>query len=155
MDPETPNSGGGKSMLVDDLPPAAVDNVLEVAGADSGTSLFLPIELRQLGGALGRDQPGAGAMSRVDGNFLAVTGGLALPEFMAQTLVDSTRVMAALAPWSRGRRLLSFTPEQVDTSSAYDKPTLEKLMRVRTSVDPDGVLLANHEIRTQSGAARD
>ncbi|MDP9844377.1 FAD/FMN-containing dehydrogenase [Streptosporangium lutulentum] len=146
LDPERPTPGGGRSSLLDELPPAAVDRLIEVAGADSGNSLFMKAELRQLGGALGRSQPGAGATARLDGRFQLITGGMMVGELAERTVADCERVVTAMAPYSRGRQYLNFQEEPVDPSTGYDAPTWEELLRIRKAVDPGGLFQANHEI---------
>lgn len=146
MDPEQPTPGGGRSSLLDDLPPAAVDRLVEVAGADSGSSLFMAAELRQLGGALGRPQPGAGALGKLDGRYQLITGGMMVGELAEQTVADCERVIDAMAPYSRGRQYLNFQEEPVDPSTGYDAPAWQELLRIRTALDPNGLFQANHEI---------
>ncbi|TYC05149.1 FAD-binding oxidoreductase [Micromonospora sp. WP24] len=146
MDPEQPTPGGGRSALLDELPSEAVDRLVETAGPDSGTSLFLAAELRQLGGALGRVQPGAGALARLDGQFQLITGGMMLGEQAKQTIVDGERVVDALASWSRGRQYLNFQEEQVDPATGFEATDWAALRRIREAVDPGGLFQANHEI---------
>jgi hypothetical protein len=146
MDPEEPTPGGGRSSLLDELPPDAVDRMVEVAGADSGSSLFLAAELRQLGGALARPQPGAGALSKLDGRFGLITGGMMVGELAKQTVADCERVVDAMAPYSRGRQYLNFQEEPVDPSTGYDTSAWEALLRIRKAIDPSGLFQANHEI---------
>ena len=58
MDPEQPVPGRrATAMLLDDLPAAAIDALVAAAGPGSGSPL-LSVEVRQLGGALGK--PGGG-----------------------------------------------------------------------------------------------
>jgi FAD/FMN-containing dehydrogenase len=147
MDPEQPTPGGGRSALLDDLPPSAVDRLVEVSGADSGSSLFLAAELRQFGGALGRPQPGAGALAKLDGRYQLIAGGMMMGELAKQTIADCERVITAMTPYSRGRQYLNFQEERVDPSTGFDPSTWQELLRIRTSVDPNGLFQANHEIR--------
>ena len=51
MDPEDPVPFAQGGQLLDELPPAAIDAIVEAAGPGSGSPL-LSLELRQLGGAL-------------------------------------------------------------------------------------------------------
>jgi FAD/FMN-containing dehydrogenase len=146
MDPEQPTPGGGHSALLDELPPSAVDRLVEVSGVDSGSSLFLKAELRQLGGALGRSRRGAGAVTKLDGRFQLITGGIMVGELAKQTVADCERVVDAMAPYSRGRQYLNFQEEPVDPSTGYDASAWERLLRIRKAVDPAGVFQANHEI---------
>jgi FAD/FMN-containing dehydrogenase len=146
MDPEQPTPGGGHSALLDELPPSAVDRLVEVSGVDSGSSLFLKAELRQLGGALGRSRPGAGAVTKLDGRFQLIAGGMMVGELAKQTVADCERVVDAMAPYSRGRQYLNFQEEPVDPSTGYDASAWERLLRIRKAVDPAGLFQANHEI---------
>ncbi|GAB2808063.1 FAD-binding oxidoreductase [Actinoallomurus bryophytorum] len=146
MDPEQPTPGGGRSSLLDEFPQAAVDRLVEVAGADSGSSLFLGAELRQLGGALGRPHPGAGALAKLDGRYQLIAGGMMVGESAKQTIADCERVVDAMAPYSRGRQYLNFQEEPVDPSTGFDTSAWQELLRIRTAVDPDGLFQANHEI---------
>jgi FAD/FMN-containing dehydrogenase len=146
MDPEQPTPGGGRSALLDGLPSAAVDRLVEAAGADSGSSLFLAAELRQLGGALGRPQPGAGALPKLDGGYQLITGGMMMGELAEQTIADCERVITTMAPYSRGRQYLNFQEEPVDPSTGFDTSAWQELLRIRRAVDPNGLFQANHEI---------
>jgi hypothetical protein len=129
------------------LPDEAVDAFLAEVGPGS-TSSLLAAELRQLGGALGRRHPGAGALPRLDaayaGFFVAIA---ATPEMAAQGQADAQRLVGALAPWSSGRTLLNFAEGRVDTRTAFGKGSWARLRTIRSMVDPDGVFVANHPIR--------
>jgi hypothetical protein len=145
MDPEQPTPGGGRSGLLDALPPTAVDQLLDLTGADSGTSLRV-VELRQLGGALGRVPEGAGAIGRIDGAFQLMAAGLLLGDAARQTIADAERVVGTLAPWSRNREHLNFQEKPVNPARGYDPAAWAQLVRIRRAVDPGGLFQANHEI---------
>jgi hypothetical protein len=61
MDPEHPVPATGDGMLLQKLPPEAIDEIIRTAGADSSSPL-VSLEVRQLGGELGRAQPRNGAL---------------------------------------------------------------------------------------------
>jgi NADP-dependent 3-hydroxy acid dehydrogenase YdfG len=117
-----------------------------VSGIGSGSSLFMKAELRQLGGALGRSRPGAGAVAKLDGRFQLITGGMMVGEMAKRTVVDCERVVGAMAPYSRGREYLNFQEEPVDLSTGYDTSAWEALLRIRKAIDPNGLFQADHEI---------
>ncbi|SNQ46754.1 Mitomycin radical oxidase [Frankia canadensis] len=147
MDPEGPTPVVSGSRMLAALPPAAIGAILDTAGPDSGTSLPVPAELRQLGGALGRPAPGAGALSMVDGAFLLFTCGIAAsPETAAHGLADTRRVTDALAPFASGREYLNFVDQPADAATGYDPATWARLRAIRASVDPDGLFVANHPV---------
>jgi hypothetical protein len=144
--PEIPEPFRGRQLVIIDGAVAAIDRLVEVSGVDSGSSLFLAAELRQLGGALGRPQPGAGAVASLDGQFQLITGGLMVGELAERTVADCERVVDALAPYSRGRQYLNFQEEPVDPSTGFDATTWAALQRIRQATDPTGLFQANHEI---------
>ena len=57
MDPPEPVPYWGDSILIGELPAAAIDSLLEAVGPGSGSQL-LSVELRHCGGALSRTSPG-------------------------------------------------------------------------------------------------
>jgi hypothetical protein len=146
LDPEQPTPGWGRGMLLDELPPAAVDRVIDVAGPDSGNDLPLAIEIRHLGGALSRPHATGGALSAIDGQFLLVSGGMVIGDRAKPTIALIDRVTGAFGDWSRGREYLNFREERTDPAAAYDAATLERLRSVRSAVDPAGLFQANHEL---------
>src|SRR5215210_5865200 len=74
-DPEGNTPGVGDGSMLDSLPDEAIASLVDVAGPGSG-SPFISVELRQLGGALGRPAPGAGAASHLEGAFQLFSVGL-------------------------------------------------------------------------------
>lgn len=139
MEPEGPTPGVSHSSMLTSLPPAGVDALLEVAGPDSGTSLLLSAELRQLGGALGRPHPGAGALPQLEGQFALFSGTLAFDaEAAVRGDAEARRTVDALAPWSGGYHL----------NRAEDR-----LRSIRAAVDPDGLFVANHPVPASDRAS--
>jgi FAD/FMN-containing dehydrogenase len=147
MDPEGPSPAFSTSAMLGALPDAAVDALIGAAGPDSGSSLLVAAELRQLGGALGRPHPGAGALPMLDGEFLAFACGIPVdPEVAARGHADCERLRAALAPWDNGGAYLNFVESAMDTSAAYAPEAWRRLRAIRAAADPDGLFVANHVI---------
>ncbi|MGY1722175.1 FAD-binding oxidoreductase [Blastococcus sp. SYSU DS0533] len=146
MDPEAPTPGISADALLGPLSAAAIDRLLEVAGAGAADAPPM-IELRQLGGALGRPAPGAGVLPQLDGRFALFTGGLAFtPEMSADSERRTTGVVRAMAPWANGRRYLNFSESRVDVRQGYREQDWQRLRAVREQVDPLGVIVANHAV---------
>ncbi len=82
MDPEGSGSGFGGSAMLTELPETGIDAFLGAVGDRSTTSLMMA-ELRQLGGALARPAAGGGAVSHLDGQFLAFGTGMVFNPEMA------------------------------------------------------------------------
>jgi hypothetical protein len=138
--------------LLDDLPPAAVDGVVEAAGPGSGTSL-LSLELRMLGGALSEAPPDAGAIARIDQTFLTLGVGMIMDPAMAPTInADLERVCDALEPWDSGVKYANFVDVPIDTRTCYPPETFERLQEIKAEYDPDDLFRANHAIPCPAAA---
>jgi FAD/FMN-containing dehydrogenase len=146
MDPEGPTPGVTGSAMLAGLPEPALQAYLALTGPESGSTL-LSAELRQLGGALGRPAEGAGALPMLEGEFVLFAVAIAAtPEMHKQGEADAQALVAALAPYATGRHYLNFTEETVDVREAFPKETWVQLKGVRSAVDPQGLIVANHRV---------
>jgi FAD/FMN-containing dehydrogenase len=146
QDPEEPMPYTSDSALVRELPAAAVKTLIELAGPGSGSPLAI-VELRQIGGALGRTTPGHGAVAGIDGQFVFFTVGMALDADMeAFMLGHASRIKQALAPYLGAGHYLNFAEEAIDLSVTYGTSTYERLQAVKARINPDDVIRANHAI---------
>jgi FAD/FMN-containing dehydrogenase len=146
MDPEGSTAAIGGSALLTGLTETGIDAFLGATVDRTSTSLMVA-ELRQLGGALARPAPGGGAVSHLEGQFLAFgTGMVRGPETAGRVSADVAALQACLAPWTGQRRFLSFTEDAVDPRGAYDEVTWRRLAALRSVVDPEGLFAANHPI---------
>ena len=133
-------------VMLDALDRDVTDRLAEAAEPTSDFALRT-IELRQLGGALGRAEPGAGALAALDGAALLYAAGTAENAAHHGAVMGGLeRIRAAVAPWSSTGALLNFADHRVDPSDAFAAPTFRRLREVRSRVDPDGVLVAGHAI---------
>ncbi len=146
MDPEGGAAGVSDTVMLRSLGGSAIDELLELVGPGAHTPVGL-VELRQLGGAVGRPHPGAGVLTHLDGEFLALAGAMAMDEEMAaHGLHEARRLTAALAPVSSGRCYLNFAENPVVVRDAFTDDTWLQLKGVRSAVDPHGTFLANHPV---------
>ncbi|PZF83455.1 FAD-binding oxidoreductase [Jiangella anatolica] len=146
MDPEGPTPAVSDSSLLAGLPAAGVDAFLAAAGPDSGSSLLMA-ELRQLGGALSRPQPDAGALPMLDGQFLQFGVTIAAtPEQAAQGTLEARNLVTAMSPYATGTKYLNFTETPADARTAYGETAWSRLRAVRSAVDPGDLFVANHPI---------
>ncbi len=146
MDPEGPTPATSASSMLARLPEEAVDRFLAAAGKGSGSTLLMA-ELRQLGGALGRQHPGAGALPQLDGQFLLFGVAIAAtPEMEEQGQADASKLVDALAPYSNGRNYLNFAERPVEVRESFPADTWRQLAGIRSAVDPQGVFVANHPV---------
>jgi FAD/FMN-containing dehydrogenase len=146
-DPETPVPGLSDQAMADDLPQAAIDTFVAKAGPDAATALLVA-ELRQMGGAFGRSGEDHGALSRIDAGYVLFAVGMTPDaEVGAAVERDSRELMEAMAPYGHGRAYSNFAEREVDARSFYPEDTYRRLREIRASVDPDGLMRANHEIQ--------
>ncbi|MCB0863589.1 MAG: FAD-binding oxidoreductase [Solirubrobacterales bacterium] len=141
-DPEDPVPAIGNSTMISEVGDELVSAFVEAAGADSGCSL-IAVELRQLGGALGRPDPDGGVASMIDGEFIAFGVGLAPePGMKAKTEADLTRLMGAVSPWEGGRQYYNFAIGGATCKDCFPEDDLEALKAIRREYDPEEIYLA-------------
>jgi hypothetical protein len=146
MDPEGPTPGVSGCSLLAGLPEPALESFLALTGPGSGSSL-LAAELRQLGGALDRSPEGAGALGRLDGEFLLFAVAIAAtPELAERGQADAAALVDAMSPYSSARSYLNFSEAPVEVSSAFSRSAWRRLTELCSALDPTGVVLANHQV---------
>jgi len=154
MDPEHPVPGAADGMLLRDFREEAIDAVVAAAGAGSGSPL-LSVEVRHLGGALGRRQPGQGALATIEAGFAVFAVGIAMtPEQGAAVRAHIEIVQAALASWDAGRDYLNFTERRERGERLFGGTTYRRLQAVKGRVDPADVFRSNHPVRPPGGRLR-
>jgi hypothetical protein len=152
MDPEDPVPFAGSSRLLDELPPAAIDAIVQAAGPGSGSPLQ-SLELRQLGGALRIAPPNAGALATLDHAFLTLAVGMIMDPGMAEATNRQLDVVEhALEPWDSGVRFANFIEVPIDMRMCYPPETFERLQAVKRRYDPDDLFRANHPISSAAAA---
>lgn len=98
MDPTEPVPALGDGILLTDFPAAAADTLVAVVGPDADTPLT-SVEIRQLGGALGRPASGAGAQPSIEASYLLFCTGIAPTSEAATTVREHAQtVRDAAAP---------------------------------------------------------
>jgi hypothetical protein len=146
MDPEHPVPGVGDGLLLDDLPAAGIDALVAAAGPGSGSPL-LSLEVRQLGGALGRPAAGGGAVSHLDAEFAVFGVGIAMtPEMGAAAAVQMDIVREALSPWEAETTYLNFAERDVPGERIFGPYVHHRLRAVKAAYDPADLFRSNHPV---------
>jgi FAD/FMN-containing dehydrogenase len=146
-DPEGNTPGIGDGAMLESLPDEALAALVEVAGPGSG-SPFISVELRQLGGALGRRAAGAGAASHLEAEFVLFSVGLPFDPAMVEPLEQHLDVIGdAVAPWTAEQRYFNLTERSVDSEAFYAGSTHDRLREIRERFDPSELFRANARIR--------
>ena len=145
-DPETPVPGVSDHVVIDDLPAEAIETFVRFAGPEAKTALLMA-ELRHMGGAFGREPEGAGALSKIDGQYLVFGVGMAMDEQTTAAVErDSHRLIEAMKQYGHGRGYSNFAERAVDAAEFYSEDAYARLRSVRARVDREGIMRANHEI---------
>jgi len=144
MDPEEPVPGKGDGMMLDALTPEAIARMTEIVTSDSP---LLSVEVRHLGGAVGRTSPDHGVLASLEGEYLMFAVGLTMtPEMVEAVERDVALLQRALARWDAGRMYLNFAEEPRSGRSLFGEDGYARLRRVKTEVDPDNLFHANHQV---------
>lgn len=145
MDPVDPLPSASTTALLSDLPSAGVEDLVAAAGPGSGSPLAM-VELRQLGGAIGRRSPGAGARATLPGTLAMFTLGIPEDEASAETIGRYLEAVdRAVLPYRVGD-YPNFVEVPADASQFFDEDTWARLRRVKALYDPSDLFKGNHHI---------
>jgi len=145
MDPSEPLPLISTTALVDDLPPATLDDLMSVVGSAADCPLPL-VQIRHMGGALGEPPAGAGARATLPGRYCVFTLGVPVDERSAlQVRSHLDRVEGALAAVEVGA-YPNFVEEPADTRRFFDGGTWARLRSVKAAYDPADLFRGNHHI---------
>ena len=147
MDPPNPVPYAGAHLLLGDLPPEAIDELVAAIGPGSGSPLVSD-ELRHIGGALARAATGHGAIASLPGEYMTFGVGMVFGEAVAArgpaTLLAMSRRCSS--PHDTGRKYLNFAEQATDPPVFYAPETWARLRAVKAEVDPAELFRANHPI---------
>ncbi|MBB4662230.1 FAD-binding oxidoreductase [Conexibacter arvalis] len=144
-DPEQPTPAFGDHALLSALDDAAAAALSAAAGPEAGHPL-VGVELRHLGGALGRAPRDAGALAWIDGEQLLFAFGIPMgPDGGVAIRSALDGVLAAVAPVRSGS-VLNFADTPVETASAFDAETWRRLQQVKAAVDPGDLIRSNRPV---------
>jgi FAD/FMN-containing dehydrogenase len=151
MDPVDPMGARQHSEMLGELSPDAIETLVEVAGAGSGSPLIL-LELRQLGGALARTADHLSTMGMGESRFIMNGIGPAFTPEMAEGVVaylshvaDATRSFQTGDTYVNFMELEGASPERV--KAAYAPEDYERLVALKDRYDPTNVFRFNRNIQ--------
>lgn len=146
MDPEQPVPGFGDGILLDELPAAAIDTITATAGADAAFPL-LSVELRHLGGELGRARARNGALAALQAQFaLYAVGATPVDELEAPVRAQVQAVIAAMTSWRSQQTYLNFAETSQPSGAFWDRATHDRLREIKAAIDPDFLIRSNHPV---------
>jgi hypothetical protein len=146
LEPERPVPAVGDGLTLAELPPAAIDALVDTAGADAALPLT-SLEIRHLEGELARDRPGHGALSSVEAKYLIFAAAMApTPELQDLMRGQVATVKQAMAPWAARHMVLNPAGTPTPMDAFWPAGAFERLRALKATVDPDNLIRANHTI---------
>jgi hypothetical protein len=146
MDPEHPVPGAGDGMLLSGLEAGTIDAIAGL-GMSGALDALLSVELRQLGGAIGRPTPGQGAVGHFDAAYAMYAVGIApVPPAKQAVLAAVGTVTAALEQHRSNTSYINFHEQSVDPADMYPSTVHRRLAELKRWYDPTDVIRSNHPI---------
>jgi hypothetical protein len=150
MDPDHPVPAVGDGLALETLPAGAIDELVRTAGPGSGSPL-LSVEVRQLGGALGRPRPDHAALAAAPGEYaLYAVGIAATPETASANEAQIGRVREAMSPWTAPGIVANFAETRREPESLWGEDALARLRKMKEEIDPGNMFRSNHPVLTDT-----
>ncbi|HEX6917151.1 MAG TPA: FAD-binding oxidoreductase, partial [Phycicoccus sp.] len=136
MDPTEPMPSVARGSLLHSVHDGPVDALLAVAGPEVEAPLAM-VEVRVMGGALGRPAAVPNAVAGRDGAFSLVAVAPAPPPLSDAADAVTRGVLDALGPWSLDTSLLNFAGPERPAHRIWEASTLDRLRRLKAALDPE------------------
>ena len=146
MEPEQPTPSIGDGLMLASLPADAITTLVRVAGPAAGTPL-LAAELTHIGGEMKRARPTNGALAAIDAEYALHAVGVApVPQAAEAVAASVAAVRDAMSPWAARQMYLNLADTSRDPASFWTAQAYRRLRRIKTAVDPDDLIRANHPV---------
>ncbi len=144
MDPEPPVPGLGHHATINELPDEAIDAFVATAGPETDSPLLLA-ELRHLGGALRRAPENAGALDKLDAEYVMLALGMLMDPALREPIEGQLdKLLDALGPWAADGGYFNYAERPCDVEAILPEETCKRLSHVKKSWDPHNRIVANH-----------
>ncbi len=146
MDPEPPVPGLGHHATLSELPDEAIDAFVAAAGPETDSPLLLA-ELRHLGGALRRPAENAGALDKLNAEFVMLGIGMLMDPALRDPIEDQLdKLHDAIKPWAAPGGYYNYAERSCDVEAILPEETCKRLSDVKRSWDPESRIVANHSV---------
>jgi hypothetical protein len=147
MDPESPVPGTGDGAFLAALPDNAIDTLLALVGPGAQTPLQ-SVEIRHLGGALAREARGAGALPKIDAQYVLFGVGIApTPELSEAARTHARALKESLARWHAGYDYYNFVETPAEAEVVLPPASYQRLREIKATYDPDETIISAHPVR--------
>jgi FAD/FMN-containing dehydrogenase len=148
MDPSQPVPATGDGALLSDLPTAAIDALVGVAGPDAETPPT-SVEIRHLGGALARPAPQGGAQPSIEASYLLyAVGSTPTPDLATPVRAHVQAINDALAPWHASYDNYNFKDTPATATALLPRASFHRLQEIKAAYDPDQIIISSHPLRS-------
>lgn len=151
-DPTTPEAVVLRSTMLRELPPAALDAVLEQAGPEADAPYV--VEIRHLGGALSRPMASDNPLSYPDANYLVTAIGRVAPLGASAVAAAQDQLMSSLTPWQTDTQLVTFLgPDDATPTGVrrgYRPGVYQRLAALKAHYDPDNMFRTSLNIAPEA-----
>lgn len=147
LDPEHPVPAYERGALLRSLDDATLDALLAAAGPASSTPALL-VEVRQLGGALGRPGPHPDAVGCRDAEFSLFVVGVLAPPVADVVPAALDALMTSLTPHT-ARSFVNFhglVRSDDDRAECWSPETYQRLQQVKAAHDPGNTFRFGHAV---------
>ena len=145
MDPTEPLPLMSTTALVDDLSAQTREELLAAVGSALQSCLPL-VQIRHMGGALGRRTAHAGARATLAGEFCVFALGVVVDESAAAQVAAALVGVEDALRSCRVGEYPNFVEHPTEASKLFDPETWERLRSVKAQYDPTDLLRGNHHI---------
>jgi hypothetical protein len=152
MDPPEPLAYLTDHLVLGDLTRDTLDDLVGAVGPGSGSTLD-SVEIRHVGGAMGRAEETHGALAKLPGEYIVFGIGVAddaAAERRVRTELDA--MIESVRPDASGL-YFNFTEYRVDPASIFAPERYRRLRAVRRARAPDNRFRANHSLPPEDDAA--
>jgi hypothetical protein len=143
MDPDGPAPGAGDGQLLDTIDRDFVETLVEKTVG----SPLLSVEVRHLGGEIGRARAHHGALPAFEGQYLMFAVGIA-PTPEAKHVIEASvqDLLGSLEPWAAEHTYLNFADTRRKAVTLFSSMSYHRLRRIKAIVDPTDRIRSNHPI---------
>jgi hypothetical protein len=146
MDPGQPTATQGDGLLITGLPDEAIDALVQAAGANAAFPLT-SVEVRHLGGELGRQRSQDGALASLDAQYLMLADSITpTAELLAPSRAQIEAIQDALTPWAARHMFLNLAETSHPRATLWTSDAYHRLRQIKASVDPHDVIQSNHPV---------
>jgi hypothetical protein len=151
-DPVDPVGSIQYACLLSDLSKEAIETLVKLEGAGSGSPIIF-VELRRLGGALAGNGHDMNLLGNGHAQFtLGASGGTRTPEMVTQVSAHLQLLANKTRPFQTGQTFvnaLEADPDPGRVRSAYTAADWERLVALKTKYDPTNIFRFNRNIPPQ------